>query len=129
MHGIPRQEQEFSVLVVDGREGFTQTVESFLQRQHALEILSMLGPGEDPLDHAERLRPSVVLVDMETPGLDSLALIRQLRLALPDLGIVALSLSEDSAHCQAASQAGADALVFKAHLVQDLMPAIRRARR
>jgi DNA-binding NarL/FixJ family response regulator len=131
MHDSPKQmeKQDVSVLLVDGREDFAQTVEGFLGRQQGLEVLRVLYPGEDPLAQAVARRNCVVLVDLETPGLDSLALIRRLRLVLPDLGIVALSLSTDNAHYQAATRAGADALVYKARLVQDLMPAIRKARR
>jgi DNA-binding NarL/FixJ family response regulator len=124
-----REEESLTtgVLLVNGREDFTRAFKGFLQRQPGLEILKVLGSDEDTQVQVTNLHPSVVLVDLEAPGLDALAVIGRLREALPDLGIVALSLSDDDAHRQAALQAGADALVHKPQLVRDMMPAIRRA--
>lgn len=123
------QKQPTGVLLMDGRADFAQAVEGFLLRQPELKILGVLHPREDPKGRVESLHPTVVLIDLDAPGLDSLQIIGRLREVLPRVGIVAMSLSEDNAHRQAALDAGADVLVYKAHLVQDLMPAIQQARR
>jgi len=60
------------------------------------------------------------------PGLPGLKAIPLLRGALPNLGIIALTLMEPNGYRQAALAAGADEFVSKATLATDLHPAIRR---
>jgi DNA-binding NarL/FixJ family response regulator len=62
----------------------------------------------------------------ELEFLPSQETISRLRKMLPGVGIIALPLLDSNAYRQAALAAGADDVVSKAELVNDLLPAIRR---
>jgi len=94
-----------------------------LQRQYELTVVGVIGGGEEVLAQAQDLGPQVILIDLDTPGLETIS---RLRNVLPGVGIVALTLLEGNAYRQTAMAAGADDLVHKAELVTDLVPAIRR---
>jgi DNA-binding NarL/FixJ family response regulator len=65
----------------------------------------------------------VILIGLDRPGLETIS---RLRTVLPGVGIIALTLLNNSASRKAAMAAGADDVVLKAELITDLLPAIRR---
>lgn len=114
------------VLLVDGHKDFVRAAESFLRRQPELDVVGIVCQGDEPLATAQTVRPCVILVDLETPGLLGMELISGLRKMLPRVAIIALSMSGDTAYREAALWAGADELVCKVELMKDLLPAIAR---
>ena len=117
-----------SVLLVDDNPTFLAILKRFLEEQHHNEvaILGTAGGGEEAMTQAEKLRPSVVVIDLAMPGLSGLEAIPLLRVALPGLGIIALTLLEPNGYREAALAAGADEFVSKSTLSTDLLSAIRR---
>jgi len=78
--------------------------------------------GEEALVQVRDLRPQVILVGPDRPGLETIS---RLRKVLPGVGIIALTPLNDNACRQTALAAGADDLVPKAELTTKLLPAIR----
>jgi two-component system invasion response regulator UvrY len=114
------------VLLVDDHEPFLRAAADFLQRQHELAVVGLLHGGEEALAQAQSLRPQVILIDLNMPGLNGLETISRMRVMLPEVGIIALTLLDPKVYRQAALAAGADDFVAKANLTTDLLPAIRR---
>jgi DNA-binding NarL/FixJ family response regulator len=117
-----------SVLLVDDNPTFLAILRRFLEEQYLNEvvILGTAGGGEEALTQALRLRPEIVLIDLAMPGVSGLEAIPRLRTALPNLGIIALTLLEPNGYRSAALAAGADEFVPKATLSTHLLPTIRR---
>jgi DNA-binding NarL/FixJ family response regulator len=69
----------------------------------------------------------VILLDLDTSDRTGLATLADLRTALPEARLVAMSLLGADGYRQAVLAAGADDLVVKSNLRTDLLPAIRRA--
>ena len=111
------------VLAVDDNEAFLRVATDFLQRQHELTVVGAIGGDEEALAQVQDLQPRVIVIGLDTPGLEILPRLRNI---LPGVGIIALTLLEGNAYRRAALAAGADDLVPKAELVTDLLPAIRR---
>ena len=118
------ESRRISVLLVDDSQVFLDAALSFLQRHHELLIIGALLSGEEALAQAQELEPQVILVDLNMPGLSGLETIPRLRAMLPQVGIVALTILQDSTCRQAALAAGADDFVPKANLSTALLPAI-----
>lgn len=117
---------KISVLLVDDHEAFLRVATEFLQRHNELSVVGAARGGEEALTQAQDLRPQVVLVDLNMPGLSGLETIPLLRAMLPEAGIIALTLLDPKVFRQAALAAGADDFVLKANLSTHLLPAIRR---
>ena len=79
------------------------------------------------LAQALDLRPQLILLDMDTSHPTDLATTTDLRAALPETGLIALSLLGADGCRQALLTAGADDLVLKSSVRTDLLLAIRRA--
>jgi two-component system response regulator NreC len=124
-----QEDLKVCVLLVDDHEPFLRAAADFLQRHHELAVVGVLRGGEEALAQAQDLRPHVILIDLNMPGLNGLETISRLRVMLPEVGIIALTLLDPNAYRQAALAAGADDFVSKANLTSDLLPAIRRVAR
>jgi DNA-binding NarL/FixJ family response regulator len=103
-------------------EPILRVAAEFLQRHHQLIVVGAICGGEEALAQAQDLRPQVILIGLDTPGLKTISRLRNM---LPSVGIIALTLLEGNTYRQAAMAAGADDLVPKAELTIELLPAIR----
>jgi two-component system invasion response regulator UvrY len=121
-----QEDPKVCVLLVDDHEPFLRAAADFLRRHHELAVVGVLHGGQEALAQAQDLRPHVILIDLNMPGLNGLETISRLRVMLPEVGIIALTLLAPNAYRQAALAAGADDFVSKANLTSDLLPAIRR---
>lgn len=117
------------VLLVDDNPAFLRMATRFLQEHcgSVVVVAGVAGGGEEALVKAQDLRPEVVLLDLAMPDLPGLEVIPRLRAALPEVGIVVLTLLDVAAYRQAALEAGADGFVSKATLGTNLLPAIQQA--
>jgi DNA-binding NarL/FixJ family response regulator len=117
-----------SVLLVDDNPTFLRIATRFLQEHYRDEVVVVgtAGGGQEALIKARDLRPQVILLDLAMPDLPGLEAIPRLRAALPEVGIIALTVHNSNGYRQAALAAGADEFVSKANLSTDLLPAIRR---
>lgn len=58
-----------SLLIVDDHPGFLGFATSLLRRQ-GFDVAGGAADGESALEQVERLRPDVVLIDVQLPGID-----------------------------------------------------------
>jgi DNA-binding NarL/FixJ family response regulator len=104
-----------SVLVVDDDPEFRKLAERLLAAS-GLTVVGEADSASAGLSEAGRLRPSGVLVDVELPDGDGVALARELA-ALPwHPRVVLTSIDEDITTPEDARHAGAEAFVNKADL-------------
>ena len=58
-----------TVLIVDDHEGFRQVARELLEAD-GVEVVGEAADGESAITEAERLRPQLVLLDVQLPGID-----------------------------------------------------------
>jgi CheY-like chemotaxis protein len=94
------------VLVVEDNPVNLELVEAVLERE-GYEVVSAVS-AEEALNRLDRLRPHLVLLDIQLPGLDGLGLTRLLKAnpATVEIPIVALSAHARHEDRQAALDAG-----------------------
>jgi DNA-binding NarL/FixJ family response regulator len=114
-----------SVLLVDDNPIFLHCAKRFLQKRQDVVVVGTVSGGKWAVDLAQNLKPDVALIDLSMSDLPGLELIPLLRAALPEIGIIALTLLDTDDYRQAAMAAGADGFVSKNTMNTDLMPTIR----
>ena len=114
-----------SVLLVDDNPIFLHCAKRFLKKRQDVVVVGTVSGGKWAINLAQNLRPDVALVDLSMSDLPGLELIPQLRAALPEISIIALTLFDTDDYRQAALAAGADGFVSKNTMNTDLMPAIQ----
>ncbi len=88
-----------------------------------LEVVAEVGTAEEALSLAPVVRPDLLLIDIDLPGMDGVSLVHELAPRLPDARIVMLTVSRADRHVIEALRYGASG-----YLTKDLSPdALQRA--
>ena len=88
------------------------------------EIVGRVADGADVLDWVARLRPDVLVVDVNMPGLDGIEICRRTVRAFPAVGVIVLTAAADAKLEQDARDAGAAAFIAKLFAAEELPAAI-----
>jgi two-component system nitrate/nitrite response regulator NarL len=67
----------WSVLIVDDHAGFRSSARALLEAD-GFDVLGEAADGESAVEEARRLRPQVVLLDIQLPGMDGFAVAESL---------------------------------------------------
>ena len=82
--------------------------------------------GGELLQAAQRLRPDVIVLDVNLPNVDGLKACRQITQAYPEMKVIVFTAVDDPDVRRRAFEAGASAFVHKLALVDDLLSAVER---
>jgi two-component system nitrate/nitrite response regulator NarP len=100
------------ILVADDHPMIRTAIEVLL-RDTSYELAGTVGNGADALAEAVRLKPDVLLVDLEMPGLGGMEVIRQLRAAKSGARIVILTAAIDDSSLLEARALRVQGMVLK----------------
>jgi two-component system invasion response regulator UvrY len=113
------------VLIVDDHP----IVRAGLRRLLAVEPVTEVHEAADAreaLDALREQRPTLVILDLNLPGLGGVEVIARLKIADPEARILVLSMHDDYIHVTRALQAGAAGYVSKNAPPEELLEAVRR---
>ncbi|MBO9522815.1 MAG: response regulator transcription factor [Nocardioidaceae bacterium] len=114
---------------MDDHQVFAQLVAMMLSQHDDLECIGIAADVASALEMTAELRPDLVLMDVQLRDGDGIAATEQLTALYPDLRVVVLSAFIDRALMRRAARAGACALLPKDGEVDDMLHALRTARR
>ncbi|MCY1139273.1 response regulator transcription factor [Actinoplanes sp. Pm04-4] len=116
---------EIRVLIVDDHPAVRRGLRTFLELAGDLEVAGEAADGPTAVELIEQTAPDVVLLDMVLPGMDGVAVLRELaRRALPAKVLVVTSFT-DRARLLPAVRAGARGYLSKDVDPQALVAAVR----
>ncbi len=115
---------EMKLLLVDDHEVVRTGLRMLLENQPNIKIVGEANTGLHALEMADALNPDVVIMDITLPDISGIEATRRLRLAHPNLPVVALTIHEDEQYFFEMLQAGASAYVPKRAAPEDLINAI-----
>jgi len=123
--GLRERAAKVRVLIVDDHKIIRQGLVGLLQFETDMEIVGEAGDGQQAVGLARELRPHVVIMDVNLPGMSGVEATKILSTELPQTKIIGLSMHTDPAVSEAMRRAGAVAYLTKEDLSQDLLAAIR----
>jgi DNA-binding NarL/FixJ family response regulator len=92
-----------------------------------VELVAEAATAEEALALAPDVRPDVLLVDIDLPGMDGVALVRELAPRLPETRIVMLTVSSSDRHLMDAMRYGACGYLTKDLAPDALLRSVRSA--
>lgn len=116
-----------SVLLVDDHTLFRSGIRSLLQRHADFAVVGEASDGVEGVKRAKQLRPDVVLLDLNMPGMSGLETLQLMLQDCPDAAVILLTVSEEAEDLTAALRAGARGYLIKNIDADYLVRAIRRA--
>jgi DNA-binding NarL/FixJ family response regulator len=113
------------VLVVDDHPLFRDGLTSLLGTVEDIDVVASVGDGESAVRQALEHRPDVVMMDLNLPGVPGLEATRRILEALPDCGVLVLTMLADEASVVASLRVGARGYLLKEAAQHEVLAAIR----
>jgi DNA-binding NarL/FixJ family response regulator len=113
------------ILLADDHPVVRDGLAAMLGTQPDFQVVGEAGNGAEAVAEAARLRPDVVLMDLEMPSLDGIEAIRRLRAADPAIQVVVLTAFDTDERILGALQAGAQGYLLKGAPRAEIFAAIR----
>jgi DNA-binding NarL/FixJ family response regulator len=119
--------ESVKVVIADDDERFRWRVGQFLASELSVEIVGEAATGHEAVTCVRELRPDIVLMDVRMPGLNGVSATRALKEEMPELQIIVLSVYDLEEYRDAALASGASGYVVKKSMIDELIPAMKRA--
>ena len=121
--GTPRP--PVRVLCVDDHAVLVEGLRAQFQLDGGIQLIGRLGCADDLIEHVERLRPDVIVLDIEMPGPDVFEAADRLRQAHPATRFLFLSAHVRDSYLAAAYKAGAWGYFAKGDELDDIVNGIK----
>jgi two-component system, NarL family, nitrate/nitrite response regulator NarL len=126
MVGVYGMLVSFTVLVVDDDPLYRHLLKTLIARSPAMTWVGEAADGRKGIALAASIRPDLVILDHQMPGLVGLDVVPLIRLASPNTKIVFHSGATDAGLQARARAAGAHAFMPKDIDLSDFVPALER---
>ena len=113
------------VLLVDDHALLRSGLRLLLEREEGMEPVGEAGTAEEAVRSLPRLRPDLVVIDLEMPGMGGIEGAQRIRERAPGVRVLVLSMHDRPQDVRRAFDAGADGYLPKAAADEDLVRAIR----
>lgn len=113
-----------TVSIVEDDAPARRILVGWISRAKGFRCVSEHGSAENALTDLPKVKPEIVLADINLPGKNGIECVRQLKLALPETQFVMLTVYEDSDHIFNALAAGASGYLLKRTTREGLLAAL-----
>jgi DNA-binding NarL/FixJ family response regulator len=115
------------VLLADDHALFREGLAGIIGAQPDMQVVGEANDGLEAFVKAQELKPDLILMDVQMPGMDGIEAVRQIKQVLPETIIVMLSVRGDDEMLFEALKNGAQGYLLKEIRSQDLLEMLRGA--
>ena len=101
------------ILIVDDHPMVAEGIQFLLESYDDIDVVGTLGNGQDAVDRVNELKPDVILLDLNMPGLSGLNATEMILEERPETRIVILSMHDSPEYIASALSHGAMGYVLK----------------
>lgn len=113
------------ILLVDDQKTIRENLRIILESAPDLQVIGTASDGHTAIEQVSYLKPDVVLIDMEMPGLDGVSATQVISQRFSHVKVLVLSMHDDEALIAKSTHAGAMGYLLKNTPPQELRAAIR----
>ncbi len=114
-----------TVVLADDQEMVRTGFRLILSAEDGVEVIGEAGTGVDAVAQARRLRPDVVLMDLNLPAVPGIEATRRIVAATPGTAVLVLTMVDDDDSVMTALRVGARGYVLKGAAQEEVLAAIR----
>lgn len=114
-----------SVSIVDDEKRLCESIATFVNGSPGFRCVSIYGSADAALQHLPKDQPDVVLMDINMAGMDGIECVKHLKVLMPKVQVVMLTVYEDTEKIFKALAAGATGYLLKRFTPDELLQAIR----
>jgi DNA-binding NarL/FixJ family response regulator len=120
------KQKPIRALVVDDSLVALRAICTMLRTRGAISVVGTARNGRDAISKAQALRPDLVLIDMEMPGVKGLEATSWLRKRFPSIRVIVVTVHDSQEVQEACEAAYADGFVSKSRIHAELFSEIER---
>jgi DNA-binding NarL/FixJ family response regulator len=117
--------QPTRVLLVDDHALFRQGVRNAIEREEDFEVVGEAEDGAEALRKAEKLKPDLILMDINMPRCNGLDAVSAIKGELPDVRIIMLTVHDEDENLFEALKRGAEGFLSKRVRAKPLLDSLR----
>lgn len=121
-------ERRITVVLADDDRGFVESLRGMVDERPRLSVVGVAGDGLEAIELVDELAPEAVVIDLHMPRLDGVSALARMRQDHPRLCLIAITADTAPELHRAAEEAGADAVLMKDELLDELSDRIVAAR-
>lgn len=112
------------ILIVDDHATFRLGLTALLNSEPGLQVVGEAATGTQAVAAVSVLRPDVVVMDLNMPGLGGIEATQRIVRQQPDVGVLVLTMFDDE-HVFSAMRAGARGYILKTAQHEEIVRAVR----
>lgn len=113
------------ILLADDHTVMRRGLRLLLESRPEFAVVAEASDGRQAMQQAEATQPDVVILDIAMPNLSGIEAAQRINAAMPQIGIVILSMHSDESYVLRALKSGAKAYLLKDSAEGDLIDAIK----
>ncbi|GAB1472294.1 response regulator transcription factor [Chloroflexota bacterium] len=119
--------ERIRVLLADDHALFREGLAGIIRSQPDMEVVGEANDGLEAFVKAQELKPDLILMDVQMPGMGGLDAAKQVKQVLPETIIVMLTVRDDDEKLFEALKNGAQGYLLKEIRSQDMLAMLRGA--
>ena len=124
--GTPTGQQKIRLLIVDDIPETRENLKKMLYFESDMEIVGTASSGEEAIELSKQVKPHIVLMDINMPGLDGIAASEEITREVPFAQIVMMSVQSEADYLRRSMLAGARDFLTKPFTMDELISTVRR---
>lgn len=118
----------YHIVLADDHRMFRQGIRNILEKSKELEVVGEADDGLKLLELLKKVTPDMIILDVSMPNLRGIEAAREVRIILPHVKILILSMYKDTEYVRSAVSAGVDGYLLKEDADTELFAAINKIR-
>ena len=108
------------ILLVDDQFLILEGIKAILEHESEIKIVGTAQDGQTAIAQAKKLRPDILLIDIEMPKMNGILATKHICKYLPNTTVIVLTSHKDQDYIAEALLAGASGYLLKGSLIKDL---------
>ena len=117
--------EKIRVLLADDHQIMMDGIQSLISPESDIEVVGMVNNGRDAIQHANILKPDILLMDLDMPIMNGMVAGKKLKQERPEVKIIILSLHAEKSVIQNMIENGIDGYLIKSADSSEVIQAIR----
>ncbi len=117
--------ERIRIVLVDDQSLFLEGLRTLLSLDDSLDIVGECQNGQEAVEACRRVKPQIVLMDLNMPVMDGVAATKIIKQEMPEVNVLTLTTFDDDERVFEALKAGASGYLLKDTPSKQLVEAIR----
>ena len=117
------------ILIADDHDLFRAGLRMLIETQEDMKVVGESGTGRETLGQCRKIRPDVLLLDLDMPDIDGIEVAQQAVSTQPEVRILVLTMYDNEDYAMRLMRCGAAGYIVKGTSPKELPEAIRKVMR